>query len=245
MLGTLELGEVAFEVGEVGGRVAAVDPRQCLGRGASARDERADVEVGVAELLDGVVHRRQRLFEPVAAAAGCPQGPERGGAEAGQRSARSPPCRRWLARRRRGCRRSRTSRRRPRSWGAAPRPAARPGSGRSAAGRGSGGGRARRARCFPSHDPLSRQYHRRRRRRVRRSRSCPPACGAPHAARRHVHRGQGPPQRSAADTCESLPRIRRKCPRSRAASQGERRAVVLSQPTSTRASGCLSGRTRS
>jgi hypothetical protein len=62
--------------------MATVDPRQAAGRRTPPGDEGGDVEVGVAEAPDGVVHRLQRLLQGVVAAAGGAQGSEGRGAEA-------------------------------------------------------------------------------------------------------------------------------------------------------------------
>src|SRR4051794_36026784 len=98
---SLQLYEVAVEIDEVGGRVPAVDPREGGGGGAPARDQRGDVEVGVAEAADGVVHQHHGVGELVAAAAGgggrAPRGrppPPRGrggGGGGGGPAARSAP----------------------------------------------------------------------------------------------------------------------------------------------------------
>jgi hypothetical protein len=81
--GAGQLGEVALPVDEMGGWVAAVDPRQRGGGGVPAGDEGRDVEAGVVELPYGVVREQERLGQVGAVAPGGAQRAECGGGEAG------------------------------------------------------------------------------------------------------------------------------------------------------------------
>ena len=95
--GALQRAQRAFDVDDVGVRVAAVDPGERLGGGVPAGDQGGDVELAVAEPADDLVHRAHGLDERVVAAAGGSQCAERhrpkagrGGAGAGAVGDRQP-----------------------------------------------------------------------------------------------------------------------------------------------------------